>query len=135
MRAAVKNAAVLLAVLLFMAAVGLTVGCPIKRTVGLPCPGCGMTRACLSLLSLNLRAAFYWHPLCFLVVPLGVMFVLKDTATGRRFLNCAPLMAALAAVVILVYLARMALMFPDTPPMQVQENSLVVKIVHKFLLQ
>ncbi|HIZ16758.1 MAG TPA: DUF2752 domain-containing protein, partial [Firmicutes bacterium] len=37
--------------------------CLIKSTIGVPCPGCGMTRATLELLSGNISAALHYHPL------------------------------------------------------------------------
>lgn len=40
--------------------------CPIKMITGISCPGCGMTRAYLSLLRFDIAKAFYYHPLFFL---------------------------------------------------------------------
>lgn len=37
--------------------------CPVKSVFGIPCPGCGMTRAYQALMSGNLSGAFNWHPL------------------------------------------------------------------------
>ena len=45
-------------------------GCPIRLVTGVSCAGCGMTRAWLSVLRLDLRQAFYYHPL-FLLPPVG----------------------------------------------------------------
>ncbi len=54
------------------------IGCPIKFATGISCPGCGMSRACMWLLSGDLSSAFYFHPL-FWVVPLfPVLFILKE---------------------------------------------------------
>lgn len=39
------------------------VGCPIRFFSGIPCFGCGMTRAWIQILHGNFRAAFYFHPL------------------------------------------------------------------------
>ena len=117
-----------------LAVFGLLFGCPIKRFIGLPCPGCGLTRGCLSLMRLDFAAAVHWHPLCFTVPLLGLMYVLKDTRPGRRFWSCAPLLAGLIAVIIAVYICRMATMFPNTPPMNFYKNAVFVKFVHKILL-
>lgn len=43
--------------------------CPILWLTGVPCPGCGMTRACGALLHLDIAGAFYYHPLFWLVPP------------------------------------------------------------------
>ena len=42
--------------------------CPFLYFFGIPCPGCGMTRALISAAKLDFNAAFYYHPLFFLVL-------------------------------------------------------------------
>ena len=42
--------------------------CIIKLFTGVSCPGCGMTRAYMSLLRLDFASAFYYHPLWLLVL-------------------------------------------------------------------
>jgi hypothetical protein len=37
--------------------------CPFKLILGLPCPGCGMTRSVVTLLHGDLAASAYFHPL------------------------------------------------------------------------
>lgn len=49
----------------FMQMLGIT--CPIKYMTGISCAGCGMTRAYLSLLHLDIGGAFAYHPLFWLV--------------------------------------------------------------------
>jgi hypothetical protein len=36
--------------------------CVFRRALGIPCPGCGLTRAVAALLRGDLRAAFAYHP-------------------------------------------------------------------------
>lgn len=49
--------------------------CPMAGTFGVPCPGCGLTRATLALLHGDVRAALHFHPLVGLMAPLFVGFV------------------------------------------------------------
>jgi hypothetical protein len=58
---------------------------------GVPCPGCGLTRATLALLHGDLRAALRFHPLVWLLTPLFVGFMsvatwelLRDPAKPRN---------------------------------------------------
>ena len=37
--------------------------CLFINIFGIPCPACGMTRAYMSLAHLDIRGAFYYHPL------------------------------------------------------------------------
>ena len=46
--------------------------CPFYFLFGIPCPGCGITRAYLSLLEGNIAEAFYWNPM---FLPAGVTFL------------------------------------------------------------
>lgn len=135
MKKAVKNLSLLMLLLVFCAAVGITVGCPLKRIFGIPCPGCGMTRACLSMLSFNFKEMLFFHPLAPLVPFMGAVFVFKDTAIGSRIWNCTPFLAALLIAVLLTYIIRMVLYFPSAPPMNLENNSFFIKILHKILLQ
>ncbi len=48
--------------------------CWFQALSGLPCPGCGLTRAFSSLLHGQVQAAFAYHPFVFLLLPLfGIM--------------------------------------------------------------
>jgi hypothetical protein len=49
--------------------------CPVAGTFGIPCPGCGLTRATLALLRGDVHAALHFHPLVWLLSPLFVGFV------------------------------------------------------------
>jgi hypothetical protein len=65
--------------------------CPMAGSLGIPCPGCGLTRATLALLRGDVRQALHFHPLVWLLAPLFVVFVsaavrelLRDPARPRR---------------------------------------------------
>ena len=69
----------ILAVVLFygvLQLVGIT--CPIEFITGISCPGCGMTRAWLSLLLRgDLEAAFHYHPLFWILIPGVPLFLCR----------------------------------------------------------
>lgn len=54
----------------------LGIGCPIRWITGISCAGCGMTRAYLSLLHLDIKSAFIYHPLFWSVPFVILIFVL-----------------------------------------------------------
>jgi hypothetical protein len=57
--------------------------CVIRTVLGIPCPGCGLSRAWLAALRLDLSAAFSYHPL-FWTIPLLGLYMLWD---GKLFKN------------------------------------------------
>ena len=102
------------------------IGCPFRFFLGVSCPGCGMTRACLSLVSAskwaallppyeapaqpllyNLRAALAYHPLV-VVVPPALLYALLAKrpylGTPRREKLA---LGALAGLMIAVWLVRL----------------------------
>ena len=56
-------------------------GCIWKKVIGLPCPGCGYSRALLAAAKLDFVAAWQFHPL-FWLFPLLILLFIKD---GRIF--------------------------------------------------
>ena len=100
----------LLACILLAAAAGLMrafcIPCPILHFLGIPCPGCGMTRALLSALRLDFGAAFSHHAM-FWSVPLLVAFFFADGRLfPRKWMNAA-LLSALAAGFIAQWIGRL----------------------------
>jgi hypothetical protein len=58
--------------------------CPTAALLGLPCPGCGLTRATLALLRGDAQTAFALHPMVFVAVP-GLILI--SVASGARALG------------------------------------------------
>ena len=72
--------------LLALAAYAFLVGCPFRQLFGVKCPMCGMTRAFLSLLRLDLREAFRWHPAwpaALVLIPLFLILELRKSGGGK----------------------------------------------------
>ncbi len=93
--------------------------CPTATFIGVPCPGCGLTRATFALLHGQLGAAVRYHPLSPVLVPLlfglvanaGFRYVLGPSAgpsllarVPARWLNRIAL--TLFVLVLLVWLLR-----------------------------
>lgn len=50
---------------------------------GIECPGCGMTRACISALGLNFQKAFSYHPMFWSVPALLLYFFFDGRVFGK----------------------------------------------------
>lgn len=58
--------------------------CPVAYLSGVPCPGCGLTRAGICLLHLDLREAVSLSPLSPIVVPFAVAMTVQALTTYLR---------------------------------------------------
>ncbi|MHC4608336.1 MAG: DUF2752 domain-containing protein, partial [Planctomycetota bacterium] len=89
--------------------------CVLRAGIGIPCPGCGMTRAFCSLAQLDVLAALGYHifSLPFAILMLAAPFVAAaEIAHGRRlkfygFLYSIRLAWVVAAVLVGYYVVRM----------------------------
>lgn len=94
------------AIVAVYAALGaLGCGCPIKLFLGISCPGCGMTRACLYAVRFDFAAAFYHHPLWVLLIPFGIACFLLWRCQRRTALRALVVCGAL--LMLGVWLWRM----------------------------
>jgi hypothetical protein len=66
---------------LLMQRLGIT--CLFLRLIGVPCPGCGMTRAWLQMLRLDFAGAFDMHTM-FWAVPILYGYILYDGKLFRK---------------------------------------------------
>lgn len=65
---------------------GIT-SCPFKLVTTIPCPGCGMGRATLSLLAGDIFQSFYYNILCIplsIVILLSFCWLLYDLVRGKE---------------------------------------------------
>lgn len=58
------------------------IGCFIKHFTGIPCPGCGITRALFALLRLDFASAFNYNPLIF-CMPYVFAYIFFDFKNKR----------------------------------------------------
>lgn len=87
-----------------MAVFYLSFGCPVRLLTGVACPGCGMTRAVLALLRLDIGLAIEMHPLVFLLPVAAAVYLLR-----RRIPKKAMTALCISALVLLtaVYFVRL----------------------------
>ncbi|RXE59568.1 DUF2752 domain-containing protein [Acetivibrio mesophilus] len=106
--------------------------CIFKNFFGLPCPGCGMTRAYFSLFKFDLASAFYYHPLFLLPVILAIIVVFKNNSFFVRLYKNNILWVSVSAGFILLWIVRLILFFPDTPPMEYNSKALIPQLFRLF---
>lgn len=104
--------------------------CPMIFLTGLPCPGCGMTRAAMLFLEGRFLQAWEMHPFFYVLLVLGAeaaffRYARARAAPGMRYLLPAALISA-----IVFYVYRMAKFFPGREPMAYFEGSVLGIVSH-----
>ena len=115
--------------------------CLFASIFGIPCAGCGSTRAVRLLLQGRVMDALRMHPLIFitlfLLAVIPAFAVARFVAKKRGKQLHSPLSPrateivffSLAALYMIVYIIRMIILFPHTEPMLYNENSVWGKLV------
>ena len=66
----------------------LLIPCIFRSVTHIPCPGCGMTRACLALTQGHFTEAWHYHPLSFLIVSLAIGVSFFDSQLKNVWTRC-----------------------------------------------
>ncbi len=106
----------------------LDIGCIIKLLTGIPCPGCGITRAILLGLQGEIGFALQFHPLFPLTIFLLIIWLFREGEifSNSKYDNIAWLF--IGGLYLGVYIIRMKMLFPSIPPMDYNENSLLSQV-------
>ena len=116
-----------LAVILFYTIASiLDATCLVKYFTGASCPGCGMTRACLSALRFDFSAAFYYHPLWIVMPPLAVLLIFLWAKRKKKAFFA--VLALFFLALIGVYLYRLLFLESDVVVWEIEKG-----IIYKFL--
>ena len=107
--------------------------CPLYAVSGIPCPGCGMTRAFLALLRLDFAAAWNWNPA---IYPLAVCAACAVICalTGHLRRVSSPLLWTAAVVLILVWAVRFPEFLQGTGFLTIRTGSVGEKILHEIFV-
>ncbi len=125
-----KIAIIIVAVIvLIIEHVILKIPCPIKLITGVSCAGCGFTRACICLVNLDIKGAFEYYPLFWLIPFFGLLFV-KRFREDKKSRNI--LFIILISLLIAVYILRLLDTSDSVVVFDVKEG-LIYKVLHYLI--
>lgn len=104
-----------------------TAFCPMLSLTGIPCAGCGLTRAFLFMLTGQLKRAAYIQPMAFVVVLFLLYCGYFRYIKGTKIKGFRVLLTALIIVMLIFYGVRMYLYFPDRVPYVYTDNNILAK--------
>lgn len=105
--------------------------CIYKQIFGIPCPGCGITRAYLCLFHLDIKGAFYYHPLFWLLPIIAFVIIFNKHKRINKFF-CSPYFWIICSILYLsLYIYRLICVYPN-PPMEYYPLNLIERILRHF---
>lgn len=105
--------------------------CIFKSIIGVPCPGCGLTRAWISFIKGTISEAFYWHPLFLMIPALAILILLYFKGSFikyRRYILIA--IVTIVGLYIIVYIVRMVILFPSVEPLDYNRQSFINRLIN-----
>ena len=103
--------------------------CPLVIFSGFPCPGCGVTRAMACFVTGRWEQAWLFNPVVFPVAATAVYFVFRRYMAGKRVRGILGLAAVYVVLLVLVYVVRMYLYFPDRIPYIYHEDNVLARFL------
>lgn len=99
--------------------------CPLLHLTGIPCAGCGLTRAFLYLLKGQPGRAFSINPMCFLIILFVLYCGFFRYLKGTKIKGLGIALGLLIGVMLAFYVVRMYLYFPDRIPYVYERDNLL----------
>lgn len=102
--------------------------CPSVVLTGIPCPGCGLTRAMLSILQGKFADAWFLHPFSYAILFFVCFFCVRRYLLQKETKSLLKWLGLILAGMILFYIYRMIRYFPGEPPMSYYYGSLGYRV-------
>lgn len=91
--------------------------CPLLIMTGIPCPGCGLTRAGVLFLQGKFAEAFQMHAFIYVWFAFALYFVYNRYIRQKKMVYGIQIIVGIVVCMLLYYGYRMVMFFPHTEPM------------------
>lgn len=101
--------------------------CPLLVTTGIPCAGCGLTRATIFLMQGQLEKAAHINPSIFMIILFGLYCAYFRYIRGSKIRGFGVGVTLLITAMLLIYGYRMYHYFPNRVPYVYHENNILAR--------
>ncbi len=106
--------------------------CPTVIFLGMPCPGCGLTRAGTLLLQGNPADAWRMHPFIFAWIFLVIYICFQRYIRGAKITGLVPMVIVITIAMFVFYIYRMYRFYPNAEPM-IQRDSVLFDLLRRMM--
>lgn len=123
----------LCAVYYVLAQIFLGTGCYFASTVGIPCPGCGGTRAIIAFFHGDFLRSFELYPILIPSAIFALVYIFVWLRYEKLPKFAIKICVAFIFILVAFYAFRMITMFPYTEPMIFNKHSILGRIISLFI--
>lgn len=119
---------IVIALLAIMAMYIFLEACPFVLLTGFPCPGCGLTRAGLSVLQFRFIDAWHYNPCIYLIILVAGWLLIRRYLIQKptRYLYVYVIVCTI--LIVGVYIFRLYYCFPSETPMIYYDKNVLASI-------
>lgn len=103
--------------------------CPVRLVTGVPCPGCGITRAALLFLTGRWQQAWQMNLVIFPIVLTVLYYGVNRYFLNRKVKGMRWIILGIAVMLLAVYLQHMIRYFPGREPYSYLDGNLLERIL------
>ena len=120
--------------LIYMTVVSQIFGafCPVRLFTGLPCQGCGITRAAVFLMTCRWQQAWQMNPVVFPVVAAALYFAVNRYLLDKEAKGMKWLIAVIAVLLVAVYVEHMVRYFPGREPYSYLPGNILERMIPAY---
>ena len=106
--------------------------CPFLIATGFPCAGCGMTRAVFYILTGRIKRGMALNPAAPMWIGFLLWFFVERYLRGRTPKHVKAVIAIVVVITLGIYLYRMIMFFPGSPPLVFYRNNLISRMLRRM---
>lgn len=109
--------------------------CPFSIMFGLPCPACGLTRGCLSILTGHFVKAWIYNATAYLWLPAIAWLLIMRYVCGKQRIKWESVFITIALITVGYYVYRMVTKFPGSEPMVFNDKNIVTGLAESSKIE
>lgn len=106
--------------------------CPFLIFTGVPCAGCGMTRAVFYILTGQIKRGMELNPAAPMWILFLICFFVERYVRGRAPKYIKVMLAMIVLITFVIYLYRMINFFPGNPPLVFYRNNIISRFLRRL---